>query len=86
MCSPPPPTPLLPPKAPSLIMRKEMQVELGLRGVSINTLQIVKRGVRCSAFVCVCVCVFISRVRVHACKKSPLSLSVMEGLETENGL
>ncbi|CAF96826.1 unnamed protein product [Tetraodon nigroviridis] len=45
-----------------------MQVELGLGGVSINTPQIVKRVIRCSAFVCVCV--FISHVRVHACKKA----------------
>lgn len=39
----PPPSPsVLPPKAPWLIMREGMQVQLGLRGVSINALQINK--------------------------------------------
>lgn len=45
-----------------------MQVELGLRGVSINTLQIVKRVITCSAFMfaraCVWVCVC---ARAHMC-------------------
>lgn len=60
-----PPTP----KAPSLIMREGMQVELGLRGVSINTLQIVKRVIRCSAFVCV---LFPVSVYMHV-KKPPVA-------------
>lgn len=49
-----------------------MQVELGFRGVSINTLQIVKRVIRCSAFVCVCVFLFHVYVYMHV-KKPPVA-------------
>lgn len=56
-----------------------MQVLLGLRGVSINALQINK---------CACVHVFFAWVQVYACPrvlKRPLTFSVMERTEREKG-
>lgn len=85
----PSPSPsLLPPKAPWLIMREGMQVLLGLRGVSINALQINKRVIRCTASMCACVHVFFAWVQVYACPrvlKRPLTFSVMERTEREKG-
>lgn len=65
-----------------------MQVLLGLRGVSINALQINKRVIRCTAFMCACVHVFFAWVHVYACPrvlKRPLTFSVMERTEREKG-
>lgn len=65
-----------------------MQVQLGLRGVSINALQINKRVIRCTALMCACVHGFFAWVHVCSCPcvvKRPLSFSMMERTEKEKG-